>query len=102
MKFKPVQDRIVTKPAKAETVTAGGIVLSDKAAEKPSEAVVLAVGAGKKIKSTGVVIPSELAVGDRVLYYAGAGQHIKIDGEEVLILKEEEIYAVIEGDSELE
>ena len=96
MNFNPVQDRIVTKPVKTETVTSGGIVITDKAAEKPSEAVVLAVGPGKKVKSTGVVIAPEVAVGDRVLYYAGAGQHVKIDGEEVLILKEEEIYAVLE------
>ena len=100
MIFKPVHDRVVVKQHTMDTVTAGGIVLADVAVQKPSEGTVLSCGPGKKNKA-GILIPLEVAVGDRVLYYRQAGQQVKIEGEDVLILKEEEIYAVVEGDCEV-
>lgn len=100
MKFNPVQDRVVVRQVKVETVTTGGIVLSDAAAEKPTEGIVISAGPGRKTK-LGVLIPLEVKAGDRVLYYKSAGQAVKVDGEEVLVLKEEEIYAVLEGDGPL-
>ena len=95
MKFNPLHDRVVVKRVDADTQTAGGIIIPDAVAEKPDQGIVLAVGQGKRT-TEGAVIPMTVAVNDKVLFGKFAGQAVKIKGEEVLILNEEEIYAVIE------
>lgn len=97
MSFKAVHDRVIVIEDNAETVTSTGIVLTDAAAEKPSQGKVVAVGPGKRTKD-GVLIPLEVKVGDTVMYYRGAGSKVKLEGQLVLILKEEEIYVIVEED----
>ena len=95
MKLNPLHDRVVVKRINAETKTSSGIFIPDNAQEKPDQGVILAVGPGKR-NTEGSVIPMSVAVNDKVLFGKFAGQSVKIKGEEVLILNEEEIYAVIE------
>ena len=95
MKLNPLHDRVVVKRIDADTKTASGIFIPDNAQEKPDQGVILAVGPGKR-NTDGAVIPMSVAVNDKVLFGKFAGQQVKIKGEEVLILNEEEIYAVIE------
>lgn len=95
MKLNPIHDRVVIKRIKADTQSAGGIIIPDAAAEKPDQGIVLAVGAGRRTED-GSLVPMTLKVDDKVLFGKFAGQAVKIQGEEVLVLKEEEIYAVIE------
>jgi len=95
MKLNPLHDRVVVKRINAETKTSSGIFIPDNAQEKPDQGVILAVGPGKR-NTDGAVIPMSVAVNDKVLFGKFAGQQVKIKGEEVLILNEEEIYAVIE------
>ena len=95
MKLNPLHDRVVVKRIEADTKTASGIFIPDNVAEKPDQGIVLAVGAGRRTES-GTLVPMSLTVNDTVLFGKFAGQLVKIKGEEVLILKEEEIYAVIE------
>ena len=95
MKLNPLHDRVVVKRISADTKTASGIFIPDNAQEKPDQGVILAVGPGKR-NTDGVVIPMSVNVNDKVLFGKFAGQSVKIKGEEVLILNEEEIYAVIE------
>jgi chaperonin GroES len=95
MKLNPLHDRVVVKRVEADTKTSTGIIIPDNVAEKPDQGIVLAVGQGKRT-SEGAVIPMTVAVNDKVLFGKFAGQAVKIKGEEVLILNEEEIYAVIE------
>ena len=95
MKLNPLHDRVVVKRIGADTQTAGGIIIPDNVAEKPDQGIVVAVGPGKRT-SEGAVIPMSVTVNDKVLFGKFAGQQVKIKGEEVLILTEEEIYAVIE------
>ena len=95
MKLNPLHDRVVVKRIDAETKTSSGIFIPDNAQEKPDQGVILAVGPGKR-NTDGAVIPMSVAVNDKVLFGKFAGQQVKIKGEEVLILNEEEIYAVIE------
>ena len=95
MKLKPVRDRIIVRLTEAETTTAGGIVIPDAAAEKPSQGEVLAVGSGR-ITADGQVISMEVRTGDRVLFGKFAGQTVKVDGSEYHILKEEDVFAVIQ------
>jgi len=94
-KIKPLADRILIKPLKAEEKTKGGIILPDTAKEKPQEGKVVAVGKGKTLES-GKAEPLEVKVGDKVLYGKYSGTEIKIDGEEHLIVKEEDILAIVE------
>ena len=94
-KIKPLGDRILIKPLKAEEKTKGGIILPDTAKEKPQEGKVIAVGKGKTLES-GKVEPLEVKVGNKVLYGKYSGTEIKIDGEEHLIVKEEDILAIVE------
>ncbi|MFH0790324.1 MAG: co-chaperone GroES [Candidatus Omnitrophota bacterium] len=94
MEIKPLGDRVVIKPLEAETKTKGGIVLPDTAKEKPQEGKVMAVGKGKVLDS-GTVQPLEVKVGDKVLYGKYSGNEITKDGEEVLIMREEDILAII-------
>lgn len=95
MKLKPVRDRIIVRLTEAETTTAGGIVIPDAAAEKPSQGEVLAVGSGR-VTEEGQVIAMEVKTGDRVLFGKYAGQTVKVDGSEYHILKEEDVFAVIQ------
>ncbi|TCO81628.1 chaperonin GroES [Plasticicumulans lactativorans] len=95
MSLRPLHDRVIVKREEEETKTAGGIVLPGNAAEKPSRGVVLAVGRGK-ILENGDVRPLDLKVGDRVLFGKYSGSEVKIDGEDVLVMREDEVMAVIE------
>ena len=95
MKLNPLHDRVVVKRTEPDTKTSSGIIIPDNVAEKPDQGVVLAVGAGRRTEA-GTLVPMSLNVNDTVLFGKFAGQMVKIKGEEVLILKEEEIYAVIE------
>ncbi len=94
-KIRPLHDRILLKRVNEEEKTKGGIIIPDSAKEKPQEGKVMAVGTGKR--EDGKVIPLELRVGDRVLFTKYSGNEVKIDGEEHLIMKEEEILGVLEA-----
>jgi chaperonin GroES len=95
MKVRPLQDRVVIKPLTAETKTASGIIIPDNAQEKPVEGQVIGVGNGRVLKDGSVVKP-DVKVGDRVLYSKYAGNEIKIDGVDHLIMREEDILAVVD------
>ena len=95
MKIRPLHDRVVVRRTEEETRTAGGIVLPDSAAEKPSRGEVLAVGPGK-ILDNGDVRKLDVKVGDKVIFGQYGGSTVKIDGEELLILAESEIFGVLE------
>ncbi|MHC4471521.1 MAG: co-chaperone GroES [Planctomycetota bacterium] len=94
-KFRPLNDKVLVKRLEAEDVTAGGIVLPDTAKEKPKEGKVLALGDGKLLED-GTRALFQVKVGDRVLFTSYAGSEIKIDGEEHLIMSEDDILAVID------
>ncbi len=95
MKFRPLQDRILIKRIDKEEKTSGGIIIPDTAKEKPQEGEVVAVGNGKRLDD-GKVAPMDVKKGDRVLFGKYSGSEIKIDGEEHLILREDEILGVLE------
>ncbi|MEZ5652174.1 MAG: co-chaperone GroES [Burkholderiaceae bacterium] len=95
MRLRPLHDRIVVKRIDAERKTRSGIVIPDSAAEKPEQGEILAVGKGKTLDGGEVRAP-EVAVGDRILFGKFAGQTIKVDGDELLVLREEDVLAVIE------
>ncbi len=97
MNLKPLSDRVVVRRVDSESVTKGGIFIPDAATEKADQGRVLAVGPGKRNKD-GQVVALDVAVNDRVLFGKFAGQTVKVDGEELLILKEEDILAVIQGE----
>lgn len=94
MNIRPLHDRVVIRRVEEETKTAGGILLPGSAAEKPSQGEVLAVGNGT-IKENGDVRPLDVKVGDKVLFGQYAGSTVKINGEELMIMKESEIFAVL-------
>ena len=96
MKIKPLADRVIIKPAAAEERTKGGIILPDTAKEKPIEGKVIAAGTGR-LNKDGKKMPMEVKTGDRVLFAKYAGTEVKMDGEEYLMMKEEDVLAVIEG-----
>ena len=96
MKFRPLHDRVVIKRADSETKTAGGIIIPDTAKEKSQEGEIVAVGPGGRDES-GKLIPIDVKAGDRVLFGKWSGTEVKIDGEELLIMKESDIMGVIEG-----
>lgn len=96
MKIRPLHDRVVVRRKEEEEKTAGGIVLPGNAKEKPSQGEVLAVGNGR-ILENGDVRPLAVKVGDTVVFGQYAGNSVKIDGEELLIMSENEIYGVLEG-----
>src|SRR5689334_8502220 len=95
MKFRPQHDRVVVKRLDSETKTAGGIIIPDTAAEKPQQGEVVAVGPGARDEA-GKLIAIELKKGDRVLFGKWSGTEVKIDGQELLIMKESDIMGVIE------
>ena len=96
MTFRPLHDRVLVRRIEAEEKTAGGIIIPDAAAEKPVQGVVKAVGKGK-ILENGEVRPLDLKVGDKVLFGKYSGTEVKVDGEDVLVMREEDVMAVIEG-----
>jgi chaperonin GroES len=93
MKIRPLQDRLVVKRTKEEEKTKGGIIIPDTAKEKPLEGVVLAVGSGKVLKN-GKVVPLDVKENDRVLFGKYSGTEVKVDGEELVLLREDDILAV--------
>src|SRR6201985_454567 len=95
MKFRPLHDRVVVKRIDAEEKTAGGIIIPDTAKEKPSQGEVIAVGPGGRDES-GKLIPIDIQVGDRVLFGKWSGTEVKIDGQELLIMKESDIMGVLD------
>src|SRR5271157_2351644 len=96
MKFRPLHDRIVVKRVDAEGRTKGGIIIPDTAKEKPQEGEVVAVGPGGRDESA-KLMPLDVRVGDRILFGKWSGTDIKLDGEELLIMKESDVMGVIEG-----
>ncbi len=96
MKFRPLHDRIVVKRITAEEKTAGGIIIPDTAKEKPMEGEVVAVGPGAR-NEQGQIVALDVKAGDRVLFGKWSGTEVKIDGEELLIMKETDIMGIIEG-----
>ena len=95
MKIRPLHDRIIVKRMEEEAKTKGGIIIPDTAKEKPIEGKVIAVGKGK-MADDGKIIPMEVKAGDRVLFSKYAGTEVKIEGEEHLIMREEDILGIIE------
>jgi chaperonin GroES len=96
MKFRPLHDRVVVKRIDAEEKTTGGIIIPDTAKEKPSQGEVLSVGPGGRDES-GKLVPIDLKVGDVVLFGKWSGTEVKLDGEDLLIMKESDVMGVIEG-----
>ena len=94
MKLRPLHDRVIVKRVEEEDKTSGGIIIPDAAKEKPQQGKVLAVGKGKILES-GKVSPLAVKKGDRILFGKYAGQDIKVDGEEHLIMREDDILAII-------
>lgn len=94
MALKPLHDRVIVEPAPAEETTLGGIIIPDTAKEKPQEGTVIAVGEGK-VADNGSLIAPKVKVGDRVMYGKYGGTEIKVDGKDMLIMRESDIYAVI-------
>jgi chaperonin GroES len=95
MGLRPLNDRVIIKRLDNERKTASGIVIPDSAAEKPDQGEVVAVGPGKRTED-GKVLPVDLKAGDKVLFGKYSGQTVKVDGEELLVIREEEILAVIQ------
>jgi chaperonin GroES len=96
MKFRPLHDRIVVKRVDSDTKTTGGIIIPDTVAEKPQEGEVVAVGPGAR-DETGKVIAIELKKGDKILFGKWSGTEVKIDGQELLIMKESDVMGVLEA-----
>jgi chaperonin GroES len=96
MKFRPLHDRVVVRRTEEETKTAGGIIIPDTAKEKPIQGEVVAVGPGGRDEA-GRLVPLNVKPGDRVLFGKWSGTEVKIDGQELLIMKESDIFGVIEG-----
>ena len=96
MKFRPLHDRVVVRRLNAEEKTAGGIIIPDTAQEKPMEGQVVAAGAGAR-NEAGQLVALEVKAGDRVLFGKWSGTEVKLDGEELLIMKESDIMGIIEG-----
>ncbi len=96
MKFRPLHDRVVVRRLNAEEKTAGGIIIPDSAKEKPMEGEVIAVGPGAR-NERGELVPLDVKAGDIVLFGKWSGTEVKLDGEELLIMKESDVMGVIDG-----
>lgn len=96
MKFRPLHDRVVVRRVEEEAKTAGGIIIPDTAQEKPSQGEVIAVGPGAR-GDDGKIVAPDVKAGDRVLFGKWSGTEVKIDGEDLLIMKESDIMGVLEG-----
>lgn len=101
MAIRPLHDRVVVRPVEAETRTTGGIVIPDSAAEKSGQGEVVAVGPGA-VMDNGEIRALTVKVGDRVLYGKYSGSEVKLEGEELLVIRESDILAVIEASAEVE
>jgi chaperonin GroES len=100
MKFRPLHDRVLLRRIDEDTKTAGGIIIPDTAKEKPVQGEVIAVGPGARDEA-GKLVPLELKKGDRVLFGKWSGTEVKIDGEELVIMKESDVLGVIEGKAQV-
>jgi chaperonin GroES len=100
MKFRPLHDRVVIRRIEGEEKTKGGIIIPDTVKEKPQEGEVIAVGPGARDEA-GKLVPLDLKAGDRVLFGKWSGSEVKIDGEDLIIMKESDILGVIEGAAKL-
>ena len=98
MKIRPLHDRIIVKRLDEEKKTASGIVIPDTAAEKPDQGEVIAVGTGRRSEN-GVLIPLDVHAGDRVLFGKYSGQTVRVKGDELLVMREEDIMGIVEGQS---
>ena len=96
MKFRPLHDRVVVRRLEAEEKTSGGIIIPDTAKEKPMEGEVIAAGPGARDEQ-GKLLPLDVKTGDRILFGKWSGTEVKLDGEELLIMKESDIMGIIEG-----
>ena len=96
LKLKPLGGRVIVEPIEQEEMTAGGIILPETAKEKPQEGKILAAGPGERDED-GERIPMEVQIGDKVLYAKYSGTEVKLDGKKLLILRESDILAVVEG-----
>lgn len=95
MKLRPLQDRIIVQRVEEESKTKGGIIIPDSAKEKPAEGVVISVGKGK-VAEDGKLIPMEVKAGDRILFGKYAGTEVKVEGEEYLIMREDDVLGIID------
>ncbi len=98
MAFTPLHDRVVVERVESEEKTAGGLIIPDSAKEKPSEGIVIAVGEGAR-KDSGELIPMSVKAGDKILFGKWSGTEIKLDGKELLIMKESDILGIVEDDA---
>jgi chaperonin GroES len=98
MKFRPLHDRVVVRRLDAEEKTTGGIIIPDTAKEKPMEGEVIAVGPGARDEQ-GKLVPLDVKAGDRILFGKWSGTEVKLDGEELLIMKESDIMGIVQGAS---
>ena len=96
MNFKPLHDRVLVRRVESDTKTAGGLIIPDTAKEKPQEGEVISVGEGAR-KDSGELIPMAVKAGDRILFGKWSGTEVKINGEDLLIMKESDILGIIEG-----
>jgi chaperonin GroES len=96
MKFRPLHDRVVVRRLEQDEKTAGGIIIPDTAKEKPMEGEIIAAGPGAR-NENGQLVPLDVKVGDRVLFGKWSGTEVKLDGEELMIMKESDIMGIIEG-----
>ena len=99
MNFRPLHDRVLVRRVEAEEKTAGGIIIPDTAKEKPQEGEVIAVGAGTR-DETGKLVPLDVKQGDRILFGKWSGTEVRLEGEDLLIMKESDILGVVEGSVE--
>jgi chaperonin GroES len=96
MKFRPLHDRVVVRRIEQDEKTAGGIIIPDTAKEKPMEGEIIAAGPGAR-NENGQLVPLDVKVGDRVLFGKWSGTEVKLDGEELMIMKESDVMGIIEG-----
>ncbi len=96
MKIRPLHDRVIVRRMEEETTTSGGIVIPDSAAEKPSEGEIVAAGTGK-IAENGDVRPLDVKVGDKILFGKYSGTEVKVEGEDLIVMREEDIMGVVEA-----
>jgi chaperonin GroES len=101
MQFRPLHDRVVVKRVDAETKSAGGIIIPDTVKEKPMEGEVVAVGPGAR-NEQGAIVALEVKAGDRILFGKWSGTEVKLDGQDLLIMKESDIMGIIEGQAAIQ
>ena len=95
MSFRPLHDRVLVRRVEAEEKTAGGIIIPDTAKEKPQEGEVVAVGTGTKSEKDGTITPLDVKAGDKILFGKWSGTEVKLDGEDLLIMKESDILGIV-------